>query len=144
MPKTKYTRIEVVSGPDAMGRYVHFRYWLADYHPGHPDGENRSSRAGADISRRPAQARGNADPGGRMSATSSLTKGEKRKLQAAGCAARAAGQPVSACPERTFSEQEHHWQLGWWRHYYATTPQPDPDPDREVGESHVLRTDKHL
>ena len=46
MPKTKYTRIEVVSGPDAMGRYGHFRYWLADYHPGHPDGENRRAERG--------------------------------------------------------------------------------------------------
>ncbi len=54
-----------------------------------------------------------------MSATSSLTKGEKRKLQAAGSAAREDGKPVSFCPEPTFSEKEYHWQIGWWRHFYA-------------------------
>ncbi len=46
MAGTKYTRIEIVSGPDERNRYVHFRNWLADYHPGHPDGENRTAERG--------------------------------------------------------------------------------------------------
>jgi hypothetical protein len=33
-------RIEIESGPDSLGRYHFTLYWLADYHPGHPDGEN--------------------------------------------------------------------------------------------------------
>ncbi len=36
-----YTRVEVHSGPDSRGRYVHTRFWMADYHPGHPGGEHR-------------------------------------------------------------------------------------------------------
>ena len=40
------TRIEIISGPDDLGRYVHFRFWMADYHPGHPDGEHRLAERG--------------------------------------------------------------------------------------------------
>lgn len=36
-----YTRIEIHSGPDERGRYHYTRFWMADYHPGHPDGEYR-------------------------------------------------------------------------------------------------------
>jgi len=39
-------RIEVHSGPDSHGRYVHTRYWMAEYHPGHPDGEYRLTERG--------------------------------------------------------------------------------------------------
>jgi len=32
-------RIEIEDGPDELGRYHYFIFWLADYHPGHPEGE---------------------------------------------------------------------------------------------------------
>ena len=41
MNNKPYTRIEIHSGPDRQGRYFHTRFWMADYHPGHPDGEYR-------------------------------------------------------------------------------------------------------
>lgn len=31
--------VEIHSGPDDRGRYSYTLYWMADYHPGHPDGE---------------------------------------------------------------------------------------------------------
>jgi hypothetical protein len=34
------TRIEVLEGPDDKGRWTFFVYWMADYHPGHPEGEH--------------------------------------------------------------------------------------------------------
>jgi len=34
-------RGELESGPDDRGRYHYTLSWWADYHPGHPDGENR-------------------------------------------------------------------------------------------------------
>ncbi len=43
---TPYTRIEIHSGPDSRGRYLHTRFWMADYHPGHPDGEHRRAERG--------------------------------------------------------------------------------------------------
>lgn len=36
----KYTRIEILSEPDKDGKTLHFRYWMSDYHPGHPKGEH--------------------------------------------------------------------------------------------------------
>lgn len=41
-----YTRVEIFSGPDEQGRYGHFRYWMSDYHPGHPKGEYRTAERG--------------------------------------------------------------------------------------------------
>ena len=32
-------RIEIRSGPDSLGRYSYTLFWMADYHPGHPEGE---------------------------------------------------------------------------------------------------------
>lgn len=37
----KYTKVEVHSGPDEDGKYLHTRFHMASYHPGHPFGENR-------------------------------------------------------------------------------------------------------
>lgn len=45
-PGSKYTRIEILDGPDGQGRYTHFRYWMADYHPGDPQGEYRRAERG--------------------------------------------------------------------------------------------------
>jgi hypothetical protein len=39
-------RIAVHRGPDERGRYVYTRFWIADYHPGHPDGEYRRAERG--------------------------------------------------------------------------------------------------
>jgi len=33
--------ILIESGPDSQGRYSFTIRWMADYHPGHPDGEYR-------------------------------------------------------------------------------------------------------
>ena len=33
------TRGEIYSGPDDYGRYHYAIFWMADYHPGHPEGE---------------------------------------------------------------------------------------------------------
>lgn len=41
-----YTRIEVHSGPDRLGRYSHTRFWMTDYTPGHPDGEYKLREVG--------------------------------------------------------------------------------------------------
>jgi hypothetical protein len=40
------TRIEIHSGPDSLGRYSYTLFWMADYHPGHPDGEHRIAERG--------------------------------------------------------------------------------------------------
>jgi hypothetical protein len=32
-------RITIESGPDERGRYHYVLEWVADYHPGHPEGE---------------------------------------------------------------------------------------------------------
>lgn len=37
----RFTRLEVLTGPNRDGDYSYFVYWMADYHPGHPDGEYR-------------------------------------------------------------------------------------------------------
>jgi hypothetical protein len=39
MAKGDYTRIEIYEGPDRHGNYHYALFWMADYHPGHPDGE---------------------------------------------------------------------------------------------------------
>ena len=39
-------RVEIISGPDRLGRYMWFTYWMAGYHPGHPDGEHRWAERG--------------------------------------------------------------------------------------------------
>jgi len=39
-------RLEIYNGPDSVGRYHYAIFWLADYHPGHPDGENRTAWRG--------------------------------------------------------------------------------------------------
>ena len=40
------TRIEYHDGPDSFGNYTFTVYWLAEYHPGHPDGEYRLAERG--------------------------------------------------------------------------------------------------
>ena len=40
------TRLELYSGPDERGRYHFALFWMADYHPGHPDGEYRLAERG--------------------------------------------------------------------------------------------------
>lgn len=39
-------RIEIHEGPDERGRYMYSLFWYADYHPGHPIGENRWGERG--------------------------------------------------------------------------------------------------
>lgn len=39
-------RGEIHSGPDSLGRYSYTLYWMADYHPGHPEGEYRRAERG--------------------------------------------------------------------------------------------------
>jgi len=39
-------RIEIHAGPDERGRYLYTLLWTADYHPGHPLGENRIAERG--------------------------------------------------------------------------------------------------
>lgn len=39
-------RIEIYNGPDEEGRYSYAMFWVADYHPGHPDGEHRVAERG--------------------------------------------------------------------------------------------------
>jgi hypothetical protein len=34
-------RMEILEGPDREGKYHYALLWMADYHPGHPLGENR-------------------------------------------------------------------------------------------------------
>ena len=45
-PRLGFTRIELHEGPDQLGRYSWALFWMADYHPGHPDGENRIAERG--------------------------------------------------------------------------------------------------
>ena len=33
-------RIEIRGEPDALGRRSYTLFWMADYHPGHPEGES--------------------------------------------------------------------------------------------------------
>jgi hypothetical protein len=35
------TRMEIYSGPDRDGKCHFALFWMADYHPGHPQGEHR-------------------------------------------------------------------------------------------------------
>jgi len=39
-------RIEIYEGPDRRGRFHYALFWWADYHPGHPLGENRLAERG--------------------------------------------------------------------------------------------------
>ena len=39
-------RLEVFDGPDRCGKWGYWLFWLADYHPGHPDGEDRIAERG--------------------------------------------------------------------------------------------------
>lgn len=39
-------RLEIYSGPDERGRYHYALFWMADYHPGHPEGEHRTAERG--------------------------------------------------------------------------------------------------
>ena len=39
-PKNGYTRIEYHGKTDSYGKCSFTLYWMADYHPGHPDGES--------------------------------------------------------------------------------------------------------
>lgn len=39
-------RLEIYSGPDSHGRYHYALFWMADYHPGHPNGEDRWAERG--------------------------------------------------------------------------------------------------
>jgi hypothetical protein len=43
---TLFTRCVIHSGPDRQGRYQYTLFWMADYHPGHPDGEHRLAERG--------------------------------------------------------------------------------------------------
>ena len=38
--------VEVVFGPDDNGKSLFYAYWISEYHPGHPDGENRRAVRG--------------------------------------------------------------------------------------------------
>ena len=42
----KETRIEYLSRSDQWGRCRFTLFWMADYHPGHPLGENRHAERG--------------------------------------------------------------------------------------------------
>ena len=33
-------RVEIMSEPDSRGRVRYVAYWIAEYHPGHPEGED--------------------------------------------------------------------------------------------------------
>lgn len=44
--KPQFTRIEVYEGPNREGNYHFALFWMADYHPGHPDGEYRTAERG--------------------------------------------------------------------------------------------------
>lgn len=41
MTTTKIHRIEIHGTTDELGRCSHTIFWMADYHPGDPRGENR-------------------------------------------------------------------------------------------------------
>ncbi len=45
----KTGRVEIHGGPDERGRYRFTLYWMASYHPGHPDGENRDAERGQEF-----------------------------------------------------------------------------------------------
>lgn len=38
--RNKFHRCEIYEGPDRHGNYHYALFWMADYHPGHPEGEN--------------------------------------------------------------------------------------------------------
>ncbi len=46
MREKGYTRGEIHSSPNKEGKYSHTRFWMADYHPGHPEGEDRWAERG--------------------------------------------------------------------------------------------------
>lgn len=37
---SNYTRLEIYEGPNKQGDYHYALFWMADYHPGHPEGEH--------------------------------------------------------------------------------------------------------
>jgi len=39
-------RVEVYAGPNRGGEYHYAIFWMADYHPGHPEGEYRIAERG--------------------------------------------------------------------------------------------------
>lgn len=39
-------RIEIIDGPDRLGRYIYWLFWMANYHPGDPDGEYQWAERG--------------------------------------------------------------------------------------------------
>jgi hypothetical protein len=42
-----FHRVEFLDrGPDALGRRIFFGFWMADYHPGDPRGENKRAERG--------------------------------------------------------------------------------------------------
>lgn len=45
-PKLPGGRIEYASGSDKDGKCRFTLFWMADYHPGHPKGENRLAERG--------------------------------------------------------------------------------------------------
>ena len=49
------TRIEYNSKSDHLGRCHFMLFWMADYHPGHPDGEYRTAERGQAFFADPAQ-----------------------------------------------------------------------------------------
>jgi hypothetical protein len=36
---SNFTRLEIYEGPNKSGEYHYALFWMADYHPGHPEGE---------------------------------------------------------------------------------------------------------
>jgi len=45
-PSKSVRRIEYLTESDDKGRCMFFLYWMANYHPGHPDGEYRVAERG--------------------------------------------------------------------------------------------------
>lgn len=42
----EFTRCEILDGPDREDKYTYFLFWMADYQPGHPQGEYRRVERG--------------------------------------------------------------------------------------------------
>lgn len=42
----QFTRLEIYEGPNKHGEYHFALFWMADYHPGHPEGEYRHAERG--------------------------------------------------------------------------------------------------
>lgn len=55
--RVEFTRIEFHDdGPDHLGRRRYTLFWMADYHPGHPDGEHGRRERGQCFHADPARA----------------------------------------------------------------------------------------